>query len=113
MKKIQLIITKNKALFDDIIPAGISLIAVLGFFASKFLSNQRLKAIAALLAVIMQMSTSTNFNALLQKTELLISCLQSIESGRLYCLYWKIPIKKPINANGMAKMVCENLTNER
>ena len=113
MKKIQLMMTKNKALFADIIPAGISLIAVLGFFASKLLSNQRLNAIAALLAVTMQMMTKINFNALPQKTTLVMSCPQSIELFKLYCLYWKMPIKNPINAKGIAKIVCENLTNER
>lgn len=47
MKRALLMITNHKALFDLIIPAGISLMAVRGFFASKLLSNQRLKAIAA------------------------------------------------------------------
>jgi hypothetical protein len=35
MKTTQLIITKRSALTFEIIPAGISLIAVRGFFASK------------------------------------------------------------------------------
>ena len=44
---IQLKITKPMAAFGEIVPAGISLIAVRGFFASKCLSAQRLNAIAA------------------------------------------------------------------
>ena len=51
---------KANALFAEIIPFGISRIAVRGFFASKFLSRYRLKHIAALRAKIMQRMTSTN-----------------------------------------------------
>jgi len=50
----------TKALFAEIIPEGISLIAVLGFFASKFLSRYRLKAIAALRAKTIQRTTKMN-----------------------------------------------------
>ena len=57
----QLAITKNKALFDLITPAGISLIAVRGFFASKFLSSQRLKAMAAERAKTMHSITKISF----------------------------------------------------
>ena len=66
MKKVQAInnrqlaITKSNALFDLITPAGISLTAVRGFFASKFLSSQRLKAMAAERAKIMQRMTRMN-----------------------------------------------------
>ena len=56
----QLIIINSIALFALIIPAGISLIAVRGFFASKFLSSQRLKAMAADRAKIMHRMTSVN-----------------------------------------------------
>ncbi len=54
----QLTMTNSNALFAFITPAGISLIAVRGFFASKFLSSQRLKAIAADRAKTMQRITS-------------------------------------------------------
>ena len=50
-------ITKRNALLAEIIPLGISRIAVRGFFASKFLSKYLLKAIAALRAVIIQIRT--------------------------------------------------------
>ena len=50
---IQLMITNIKALLALMMPAGISRIAVRGFFASKFLSSQRLKAMAAERANIM------------------------------------------------------------
>ena len=56
----QLVITNNNALFAFIMPAGISLMAVRGFFASKFLSSQRLKAMAAERAKIMQSMTNPN-----------------------------------------------------
>jgi hypothetical protein len=38
-KRKEEITVKDSALFAEIIPAGISLIAVLGFFESKFLSR--------------------------------------------------------------------------
>ena len=60
IKAIQLIITKTNALFALMIPDGISLMAVRGFLASKCLSSQRLKAIAALRAKIIQNITSSN-----------------------------------------------------
>ncbi len=50
-------ITNRKALLAEIIPFGISRIAVRGFFASKLLSKYLLKAMAALRAVIMQIRT--------------------------------------------------------
>jgi hypothetical protein len=49
------------ALFGFIMPAGISLTAVLGFIASYLASSQRLKAIAAERAKIMQRITKINF----------------------------------------------------
>lgn len=55
--KILFSITKRKALSGDMIPLGISRIAVRGFLASKERSRKRLKAIAALLAVTMQIIT--------------------------------------------------------
>ena len=39
IKMMQLSITKRNALYGEIIPFGISRIAVLGFFASKLLSR--------------------------------------------------------------------------
>ena len=56
----QLTIVNSKALFAVIIPAGISLTAVRGFFASKVLSKYRLKAMAAERAKIMQRITKRN-----------------------------------------------------
>ena len=53
----QLTKVNNKAFDDDMVPAGISLTAVRGFFASKFLSSHRLKAMAALRAKIIQSTT--------------------------------------------------------
>ena len=59
IKITQQMITNRSALFGAIMPRGISLMAVLGFLASKFLSRYRLKAIAALLAVTIQINTNT------------------------------------------------------
>ena len=59
MKIAQQMITKRSALFGAMMPRGISRMAVLGFRASKFLSRYRLKAIAALLAVTIQINTNT------------------------------------------------------
>jgi hypothetical protein len=56
-------ITNRKALFAEMIPFGISRIAVRGFFLSKLLSKYLLKAIAALRAVIIQVITKRNFIA--------------------------------------------------
>lgn len=66
-------ITKRKALLADIIPLGISLIAVLGFLASKLLSKYLLKAIAALRAETMQMRTRMNFNIGIQNKKFVTS----------------------------------------
>lgn len=60
MNNVQLAITKSNTLFAFKIPAGISLTAVRGFFASKFESRYRLNAMAAERAKIMQRSISTN-----------------------------------------------------
>ena len=59
MKIAQQMITKRSALFGAMMPRGISRMAVLGFRASKFLSRYLLKAIAALLAVTIQINTNT------------------------------------------------------
>jgi len=67
MKKVAIInntqfnIVKRNALLGPMMPAGISLMAVRGFCASKLLSRYRLKAMAALRAVITQMMTNMNF----------------------------------------------------
>jgi putative effector of murein hydrolase LrgA (UPF0299 family) len=63
----QFSITKISALFAEIIPAGISLMAVRGFLASKCLSSQRLKAMAALLAKIIHSITNKNFTPINRK----------------------------------------------
>lgn len=78
INNMQFIITKSKALFDLITPAGISLMAVRGFFASKFLSNQRLKAMAAERAKIMQRMTKIKFKILFHTTKFVISYPQPI-----------------------------------
>jgi hypothetical protein len=57
INKTQHTITSRSALFGAMIPRGISRIAVLGFRASNCLSSHLLKAMAALLAVIMQTKT--------------------------------------------------------
>ena len=49
---------KNKAFFGLIIPDGISLIAVLGFNASNFLSINRLNAMAEFRAVTIHANTN-------------------------------------------------------
>ena len=56
-------IVKRKALLGEIIPLGISRMAVRGFFSSKLLSKYLLKAMAALRAVIMQIITRKNLMA--------------------------------------------------
>ena len=85
MKKVQainstqLITTNKSALFDLIIPAGISLTAVRGFFASKFLSSQRLKAMAAERAKTMQSNTRKNLNRIIRQiTKFVMSYPQPI-----------------------------------
>jgi hypothetical protein len=95
MKAAQLKITNSKVFLLEIIPLGISRMAVRGFNASKFLSSQRLKAIAALLAKIMQRITSINVYPYLKYhgAEFAFDSLIII------------PRKKPINAKGIAKMV--------
>ena len=60
MNKTQLIMVNVNAFFGVIIPFGISRMAVRGLSASQRRSKKRLKAMAALRAVIMQMSTKPN-----------------------------------------------------
>lgn len=62
-------IVKRNALLGEIIPLGISRMAVRGFFASKLLSKYRLKAIAALRAVIIQMITRGSLKTQSQNKE--------------------------------------------
>lgn len=95
---IQLIITKSNAFSADKIPAGISRIAVRGFLASKCRSRYLLNAMAALLAVIIQIITKINFFPI---SILHNECIDPLLTG--------MAIKKPIIANGIAKIVCENL----
>ena len=117
INKRQLTITKNKALLDLIIPAGISLTAVRGFFASKFLSNQRLKAIAAERAKTMQRMTRISRYQLLIKKSLVFWATERFQGSNTLIkgIFSNafIPKKNPINANGIAKIVCENFTRER
>ena len=63
-----------------------------GFSASNFLSSQRLNPIAALRANTMQAMTRRNKPINFQPIPVLTT-----------------PRKNPIRANGIAKMVCENL----
>ena len=111
MNNRQLMITKSKALFALMMPAGISRIAVRGFFASKFLSSQRLKAMAAERAKTMQRMIRSKVS----HSDLGLSTL----TKSLYELVIAISMvsfaarKKPISAKGIAKMVWANLTRER
>ena len=95
MNKMQFTITNVKASLAEILPAGISLVTVLGFFASIFLSKYLLNAIAAFLAKTMQSITSKNSNQL---------------NGFAVEV---TPKKKPIKAKGSAKMECANKTSEK
>ncbi len=87
MKAKQLKMVNRSAAFAEIIPAGISRTAVLGFFASMVLSAQRLNAIAAERAKTIQ-SKIFPVNAQLKENE------NSV-----------IAKVNPIAANGSAKMV--------
>lgn len=58
----QLMITKASAAEGEILPEGISRMAVLGLMASMRASSQRLKAMAALRAKTMAAKTKTNIN---------------------------------------------------
>ncbi len=103
--------TNSNAFFEVIMPAGISLTDVRVFFASKFLSSQRLNAMAAERAKIMQRMTSMN---ILNKVR--ISCGEKTsvcQPGTTECGVEKIPKKNPINAKGIAKMVWENFTSDK
>jgi hypothetical protein len=94
----------TNVLFAEIIPAGISLIAVLGFLASKFLSRYRLKAIAALLAKTMHSTIKTSSHAFIKIGLLLSISSAFIDVGRSLKLE-VIPRKNPIKAKGIAKIV--------
>src|SRR6185436_12474903 len=85
----QLIIVKSKTLFAFIIPAGISRMAVLGFFASKFLSKYRLNDMAGLRAKTMQRTTSINFTSKLFSIRPL--CNQ-IDLSRYFKGYASLPV---------------------
>ena len=79
MNSTQLAIVNSNALFDCITPAGISLTAVRGLSASYLASSQRLKAIAAERANIMQPTTRMNFTKLFfHATKFIISFPQPI-----------------------------------
>lgn len=98
------ITTNHKAFCGVIMPAGISRIEVRGFNSSYFLSMYRLNAMAALRAVIIHIITNKNFQA---KTLYNIDFEISPSDIHLQ------PKAKPIMANGIAKIVCENFTNDR
>ena len=98
IKAMQLKTTNSIAFLEVIIPEGISLIAVRGFKASNVLSSHRLKAMAALLAKIIHATTNKN------------TCHHGFSFVDLVCARAR---KNPINAKGIAKMVCENFTSER
>ena len=117
MKKVQIInntqlaITKNNALPGLIMPAGISLIAVRGFTASYFASSQRLKAMAAERANIIQRITNRNLNTIIRHViKFVTSFPQPMVLFKLDCPVYNPaedfnPKKKPINAKGIAKIV--------
>ena len=86
INKSELMITKLKACLACIVPAGISLTAVLGFNLSKCLSMYRLNAMAALRANTIHNTTKTN----------------NLSSNGLFVLRAKA---KPIMAKGKAKIV--------
>ena len=100
MKIAQQIITKRSALFGAIIPRGISRIAVLGFRASKLRSRYRLNAIAALLAVTIQINTRNKRANSGLKPGNPFSCIIFVPN---------MPRKNPIIPKGNANKVCENL----
>jgi hypothetical protein len=113
-------IVNRKALSADIIPLGISLIAVRGFFASKCRSKYLLKAIAALRAVTMQMRTKRNLiPTLFHHTKFVVSHPHPMVGFKFHCPaitfngFLTVAKKNPIIAKGKAKMVCENLTNDK
>lgn len=88
-------IVKKSAASALISPDGISLMNVLGFFASIFLSAHLLKAMAAVRAKTIHSNT---FKARAQEKK----------SGRDF-----MASEKPMNAKGKANTVCENFTKER
>jgi|ERR1051326_498315 hypothetical protein len=95
INKRQLIITKDKAFFSEMIPFGISRICVRAFLLSNVTSAHRLNAIAALRAKTMQRITRRNDFQF-------ISVLLNFTAK-----------KKPITAKGIAKMVWLNFISER
>ena len=95
---------KNNAWLAVITPAGISRCAVLGLIRSYRLSIYLLNAIAALREVTIEANTSNSFRN--------ISCCENglvMASPSKKCMSFN-PRKKPIKANGNAKMVWENFT---
>src|SRR5690606_42157220 len=85
----------NRNAFPGVIrPAGISRTAVRGFSASMSRSKYRLNAIAAFLAVTIQMSISRNS---VQSKDNSVVCKAR---------------KNPMIANGSAKTLCANSTND-
>ena len=116
-------IVNASALPGLIMPAGISLTAVRGFIASYLASSQRLYAMAAERAKIMQRITSKNlFIKIVPSINAGNAKWGAVGDGEAICQpgttetansYLVSPKKKPISANGIAKMVCEKVTKER
>src|SRR5688572_10088664 len=107
--------TNSKAFFGETTPEGISRIAVRGLSASNFASSQRLNAMAALLAKIIHNTTIKSR----MRMSVLLTGISELPGYTLVCQPGMIEVgnankslnarKKPINANGIAKMVWENL----
>jgi hypothetical protein len=91
-KRIAFTATNMDAEFLLIIPAGISLPLVLGLSESNLLSASLLNPIAAFRANTMHSKIS--------KSTLILKSYSSSDTPR----------ENPINAKGIAKIVCENLT---
>ena len=111
MNNRQLTTTNRNALFFEMIPAGISRIAVRGFRASHRTSSHRLNAIAALRAKTMHNTTRTNrirkysHGALIRPH---LGVTMKCHPGTTENAMPDIPKKNPMIANGIAKIVCEN-----
>ena len=103
---------KRRALDGLIIPLGISLIAVRGFFASNSLSRYLLKAIAALRAKTMQAIMYKNIKRCVLVYSMTTSTPVMVDVSPDFIIVYT-PMKNPIRANGIAKMVCENLMRDK
>ena len=107
INKIQFMTTNVSAFFAEMIPLGISRIFVRTFSLSNLLSAHRLNAMAALRAKIMQRITSRNNFQFISAS---FSIPIAIGRRRVGC---EAPKKKPIIANGIAKIVWLNFTRDK